>query len=78
MSFAEQNPYQSFGYAPVAALAEEDARIAFIRRTYAHLGGAILAFVAIDAAIVAVLYQPAASDSLEDQPVARGIGQFAG
>src|SRR5262249_21671514 len=33
---------------PIAARAGESARAAFVRRTYAHLAGAILAFVAID------------------------------
>lgn len=57
MSFAEQNPYQTFGYGPVAALAEEDARIGFIRRTYLHLAGAVLAFVAIEAVVFNVIPQ---------------------
>jgi FtsH-binding integral membrane protein len=53
MSYGTQNPYQvSYGgFAGPAALAEEDARAAFIRRTYVHLAGAIAAFVAIEAAI---------------------------
>lgn len=47
-----QNPYQAPSFGPVPAfLAEEDARAAFIRRTYGHLFGAILLFVAIEAAI---------------------------
>src|SRR5579859_776206 len=33
---------------PIAAQASESARAAFIRRTYAHLAGAIAAFAAID------------------------------
>ena len=33
---------------PIASRAAESARAAFIRRTYAHLAGAILAFVAIE------------------------------
>ena len=47
-----QNPYQAptFGAVP-AIFAEEDARAAFIRRTYAHLFGAILLFVAFEAAV---------------------------
>jgi FtsH-binding integral membrane protein len=40
---------------PLAAQAERSERAAFIRRTYAHLAGAVLAFVAIEAAIFAVL-----------------------
>ena len=34
---------------PVVARASESARAAFIRRTYAHLAGAILAFIALEA-----------------------------
>jgi|EndMetStandDraft_3_1072993.scaffolds.fasta_scaffold77032_3 FtsH-binding integral membrane protein len=47
-----QNPYQapSFGAVP-AFLAEEEARATFIRRTYVHLFGAILCFVAFEAVI---------------------------
>jgi FtsH-binding integral membrane protein len=36
---------------PLAAQAERSERAAFIRRTYAHLAGAVLAFLAIEAAI---------------------------
>src|SRR5262245_22155245 len=46
MSYAE-NPYRSFGM--VAAEAAVDERTAFIRKTYTHLAGAILAFAAIEA-----------------------------
>jgi len=48
------NPYQSpyaGSYAPTAELADSAERIAFIRRTYAHVAGAILAFAAIEALI---------------------------
>jgi FtsH-binding integral membrane protein len=38
-------------YSPIAAHASESARAAFIRRTYGHLAGAILAFVAIQFAL---------------------------
>jgi FtsH-binding integral membrane protein len=37
---------------PLAIRASESARAAFIRRTYAHLAGAILAFVALETAIL--------------------------
>jgi len=46
--------------APLAIQSERSERAAFIRRTYAHLAGAILAFVAIEALIFTVL-----SESLE-------------
>jgi FtsH-binding integral membrane protein len=52
-----QNPYQAtdYGYQAVTAeLASADARVTFIRRTYLHLLGAILACVAIDAVILTV------------------------
>ncbi|MDB2685756.1 Bax inhibitor-1 family protein [Mariniblastus sp.] len=56
-----QNPYQTpadygpnYGpdYGRSAAMATEDARASFIRKTYLHLLGAILACVAIDALIL--------------------------
>ena len=51
------NPYQTpanYGpnYGNSAAMAAEDARASFIRKTYLHLLGAILACVAIDALIL--------------------------
>ncbi|MBW3597543.1 MAG: Bax inhibitor-1 family protein [Planctomycetes bacterium] len=49
-----ENPYQSpyaGSYAPTAELADTHERAAFIRRTYAHLTGAIFAFAAIEAVI---------------------------
>ena len=54
-----QNPYQTpadYGqnYGHNAAMANEDARASFIRKTYLHLLGAILACVAIDAVILNV------------------------
>jgi hypothetical protein len=52
MSSPYSNPYEppSFGAVP-AALAAEEERSAFIRRTYAHLAGAIALFVALEVAI---------------------------
>ena len=52
MSFSSPNPYEApaFGHVP-AALAAQDARATFIQRTYMHLFGAILLFVAFEAAI---------------------------
>lgn len=41
------NPY-------VVASSDVDTRAAFIRKTYAHLAGAILAFVAIEAALMSI------------------------
>ena len=54
-----QNPFQSpeYGYPTTTAqMAAVDERATFIRRTYIHLLGAILACIAIDAAIFAVFY----------------------
>lgn len=49
-----ENPYQSSfhdSYAPTASVADTQERVDFIRRTYAHLAGAIFAFAAIEAMI---------------------------
>jgi FtsH-binding integral membrane protein len=40
---------------PMAARAEASERVAFVRRTYAHLAGAILAFVALEALLLQVI-----------------------
>ncbi|MCZ2340568.1 MAG: Bax inhibitor-1 family protein [Bacteroidales bacterium] len=53
MDYGVHQPY-------AVANAPADARAAFIRRTYAHLGGAILAFVTIEAA----LFTSGVADSL--------------
>jgi FtsH-binding integral membrane protein len=46
----------SYGYDySLAAQAEGDARALFIRRTYAHLAGAILAFMGIEALVLTAL-----------------------
>ncbi|SRR5579872_2521426 len=42
----------SFGYSGVVAEAQASDRAAFIRRTYAHLAGATLAFVGIEALLL--------------------------
>ena len=53
-----QNPYQAptaeYKYGDIAAHAPATERMGFIRSTYMHLLGAILAFVFIDAAIIAI------------------------
>ncbi len=52
MSHAE-NPYRSpAAWGDIAAQADVDERVAFIRKTYAHLGGAVFAFVAITGALL--------------------------
>jgi FtsH-binding integral membrane protein len=48
----------SYGYSmeqPIAVRATESARAGFIRRTYAHLAGAILAFTAIELVVFNIL-----------------------
>ncbi|MGD9724186.1 MAG: Bax inhibitor-1 family protein [Pirellulales bacterium] len=49
MSYAD-NPYRSWGM--IAADAPTNERAGFIRQTYLHLGGAVLAFVALEAALL--------------------------
>src|SRR5216683_3022308 len=39
---------------PLAARAEASERVAFIRRTYAHLAGAILAFVGLETLLISI------------------------
>jgi FtsH-binding integral membrane protein len=41
-------------YYPIAAHAQPNVRAAFIRRTYGHLAGAILAFVALETALLSL------------------------
>jgi FtsH-binding integral membrane protein len=50
MNYASDNPYRTWGL--VAADAAVDERATFIRKTYAHLLGAVVAFIAIEAAIL--------------------------
>jgi FtsH-binding integral membrane protein len=52
MSYANDNEMKSWGYAPLAAEADSSERMAFIRRTYLHVAGAILAFVVFEAALL--------------------------
>ena len=48
-----QNPYKTpSDYGQIASMASEDARASFVRKTYLHLLGAILACIAIDATIL--------------------------
>lgn len=58
MSYAY--PYDQHGE-PIVARATESARAAFIRRTYTHLAGAVLAFVAIEWVVFNFLLPDAAS-----------------
>jgi FtsH-binding integral membrane protein len=45
---------RAFEYPVIAAHAPADARAAFIRRTYGHLAGAILAFVALEGLLLQI------------------------
>jgi len=78
MSYPTQNPFQnpyqapSFGAVP-AMFAEEDARSAFIRKTYLHLFVAILLFVAFEAAVF-TLVPVATMDGLMRQLFASRYG----
>ena len=51
MSYSE-NPYQSPVLGRLAVNAEADERTDFIRKTYLHLGGAVLGFIAIEAILL--------------------------
>ncbi len=57
MSYADPNPYQSsFGTAaPLAFEAVRSERATFIRRTYAHMAGAVLAFAALEAILLTAI-----------------------
>src|SRR6266700_3502598 len=58
---------------PIAADAAADARAAFIRRTYGHLAGAILAFVGLETA----LFTSGAAESMVQTLLANGnAGMF--
>jgi hypothetical protein len=52
MNYAQDNnnPYRTFGMS--AADADVDSRAGFIRKTYLHLLGAVLAFTAIEAVLL--------------------------
>jgi len=54
-----QNPYAVTSGGSAAVFAEESERLGFIRRTYAHLTGAILALIGLETALFA--FVPAAT-----------------
>lgn len=57
MSQYQNNPYQApsySGYDPIASAAALDERLTFIRNTYLHLLGAVIAFVLIELVIFTV------------------------
>src|SRR5713101_2992434 len=56
-----------FSYGRVVVQAEASERAAFIRRTYAHLAGAILAFVALEALVFGFLREAVGLDSIMRQ-----------
>lgn len=68
MNYASSNPYRDFGMAAAQAPANE--RATFIRATYAHLLGAVLAFIGIEVA----LFQTGTAERLFD--LMRGNGNM--
>jgi FtsH-binding integral membrane protein len=56
------NPYQTWG--TVAANAEVDERASFIRLTYLHLAGAVLAFLGLEAVLLSLPQTPALVQSM--------------
>ncbi len=56
MSFAE-NPYQA-SWGEFAANAAADERATFIRKTYTHLAGAVLAFIGLEAILLQAPFAP--------------------
>jgi FtsH-binding integral membrane protein len=57
MSYSE-NPYQSPVWGRLAINAEADERADFIRKTYLHLGGAVLAFIALATILMRMPFVP--------------------
>jgi FtsH-binding integral membrane protein len=71
MSFVDDNnPYRASAWGDIAANAAVDERADFIRKTYAHLLGAVLAFAVIEAILIKTV-APAYVNWLF------GFGQFA-
>jgi FtsH-binding integral membrane protein len=66
MAFATDNPYRDFGM--TAAQAPTSERASFIRQTYLHLLGAVLAFVGISV----VLFQTGAAQRLTEMMLGNG------
>src|SRR5687768_11047037 len=53
MSFVDdRNPYRASAWGEIAANAAVDERADFIRKTYAHLLGAVLAFAVLEAILL--------------------------
>jgi FtsH-binding integral membrane protein len=76
MNYASSNPYRDFGMAAAQAPANE--RASFIRATYAHLLGAVLAFIGVEVA----LFQTGAAERFFNLMWGRGnmgmLAVFAG
>jgi FtsH-binding integral membrane protein len=66
MAYADVNPYRDFGLTAAQAPATE--RAGFIRQTYLHLLGAVLAFVGIEA----VLFKTGMADRLTQMMLGNG------
>ena len=52
---SQVNPYSVSGGVVPAAFAEESERAGFIRRTYLHLTGAILALIALETVLFTIV-----------------------
>lgn len=60
MSQYENNPYQTtstYGHDPIASAAALDDRLVFVRNTYLHVLGAVVAFVALEVIIFTLFGQ---------------------
>ncbi|KLU01877.1 membrane protein [Rhodopirellula islandica] len=73
---SNMNPYSSgvdgAAYGNAAIYADETDRIAFIRRTYAHLSGAVFAFLALEVVLFTMV--PAATMDMMVQRMTGGYG----
>ena len=70
------NPYSVSSDAHVAGLADKAERAAFIQRTYAHLGAAVIAFVAIEGMLLTMF--PAERILAALAPLISGWGWLVG
>ncbi|MEZ6136744.1 MAG: Bax inhibitor-1 family protein [Pirellulaceae bacterium] len=53
--FGSSNPYAVSGSRDTVAYAAVSERTAFIQRTYVHLGGAVMAFVSLEAVLLSII-----------------------
>ena len=60
----QSNPYQYAGRGMSVAQSPESARSEFIRKTYTHLAGAVLAFIAIEATLLSLPIAKSMSETM--------------